>query len=125
MDEVGFVNKILAAVGLEQGHLFAVLVGLLVCWGSTQALKIVFALKGNAVRVTAWAVALFAAYTAAPPEGLVKEGFDWAAFWVSSATALNATLIYDWLKHFAESRGWALAKAMAARQAKQDFSIVK
>lgn len=116
---VEVAQQVLTFFGLEAGHLLGILLALVICWGSTQALKILFGLDGRKVTLLAFAIAALVSFTVSPPEGLV---WNWTNLWMSIAAGLAAPFAYKWLKAYAERKEWALAKAMAADEAKRRLS---
>lgn len=110
---------VLELLDLQAGHLLGPLLALPICWGSTQSLKVVFNLGGRIVTIMAFLIASFICFAVTPPEGFA---WSWTNFGISLAAGLAGPFAYKWLKEVATKRDWALAKAMAADEAKQKMS---
>ena len=103
------IDALVSAVerlGLTPTHLVAIVLGLVISWGVTQACKAGFGLHGKPAAFVAFVLGFAATYTTAP-------GWGWLAFWMAVAVGLTAPSAYKALKFIARKRGWGWFEALS------------
>lgn len=103
---IDFLRDALDLLGLTPTHLVAAMLGLLVSWGSTQALKKMCGWSGRPVAALSFILGFGATITVIP-------GVGWLQFWLAVAVGLAAPIGYKALKLIGNKRGWAWVDALS------------
>lgn len=107
------IASALERFGLHPIHLVAVLIGLLISWGLTQALKRWLGIHGGRARLLAFLIALLATYTCARTTPWALEGYAVLDFWLAAVTGLLAPTIYKLVIELARWKLPQLADALS------------
>lgn len=90
----GWIRDLLDAIGLLPVHALAVLLGLLVTWGVTQAAKVWLGWHGKRAVALAFVVGTVATFLVADSTPLVPAGYFWPHVMLAVVVGLLAPTIY-------------------------------
>lgn len=90
----GWIRDLLEAIGLLPVHALAVLLGLLLTWGVTQAAKQWLGWHGKRAAALAFVNGFATTFLVVQPAPLVPPGYFWAHIALAAAVGLLAPTIY-------------------------------
>lgn len=100
------LQGLIETIGMTPAHVGAALIGLLVSWGLTQAIKAVVVLHGRPAKLTAFAIGWLSTYTIAPGWGALP-------FWLGVAVGLLAPTVYRAVVIVGRARKWEWVAALS------------